>query len=47
MRGKRVLVRTLAPTVLRRAYRGRPSSGVYLGVTLPMLDAIAEGGPFA
>jgi len=47
--GYPVLVRQLDPVALRRALRGRPSppGEAYIDLTVPMLLAVAEGGPFA
>jgi hypothetical protein len=47
--GKPVRAAQLDPVALRRAVRGGPlpSASQYVRVTAEMLDAIAEGGPFA
>jgi hypothetical protein len=46
--GRPVLVRLLDEAALERALRGRARpSGKWLDVSDEMLDAIAEGGPFA
>jgi hypothetical protein len=46
--GRPVMERRLDRTALARAFRGQPPPpGAYLVVTLEMLDAVAEGGPFA
>ena len=48
MRGDPVLARNLDPVVLARALRGEPlpKPDEYVTVTVPMLEAINEGGAF-
>jgi len=53
LQGKRVPVKKLSAAPLRRCFRGDPSALFqaqergWIEVTNDMLDAIAEGGPFA
>lgn len=48
LRGEKVLVRQLDRAALRRALRGAPlpADDEYIEVTIHMLAAINEGGPF-